>query len=170
MAHDMFCNYGYDTPAFTLKYTKCYARCVGVSDGDTCQLIIPFAGQMYKFSIRLQGIDTSEMTSKDPQNKARAIRARNRLIELVTGGTSPCPEWVQTKKQVQSLLNEKVYLVWVECLEMDKYGRVLANLYHKEPHTDDIQTSFSDILLQENLAYMYGGKTKLTPEEQNARF
>ena len=52
--------------------------------------------------------------------------------------------------------------MWIECVDFDKYGRLLTNVFlNKE---DD--KSISDILLEEKLAYKYNGDTKLTEEEQ----
>lgn len=154
--------FGYDTPEFSLLGTKCYARCVNVYDGDSPTIVIPLGAKMYKFHTRLFGIDTSEMHSKDPVNKTRAVRGRNRLIELITKAGNNGGASVVTKKDIKDLLGADVYLVWVECMEMDKYGRILLKMYSAENDTK----SFSDILLEEKLAYSYMGQTKLTEAQQ----
>jgi endonuclease YncB( thermonuclease family) len=149
---------GYDyhtTPEFTLNSLKCKARVVDIYDGDTCTLVIPVNSTMYKFNVRLFGIDTCEMKSKDESQKEKAIQARNRLIELVTGGKIGKEE-IKTRKDIVAILNSNIYTVNIECLEMDKYGRVLAKLYSE---TDE-STTFSDILINEGLAYKYYGGTK----------
>ena len=84
-----------------------------------------------------------------------AIRARDRLFELVTNSK------VNTKNDIKKLLETDVYLVWVECCNKDKYGRTLANIYKD----NDKAKSFSEILLEEKLAYKYEGKTKLSDED-----
>ena len=60
---------------------------------------------------------------------------------------------------------EGMYFVWVECLDFDKYGRLLANVYNLNTEIKS-DNSFSSILLKEKLAYVYNGDTKLTEEEQ----
>ena len=148
-----FKDFGYNTPKFSvLNGVKTYARCVSVYDGDTCSLVIPYGDRMYKFSARLYGIDTCEMTSKDQVQREKAIRARNRIVELVTGRiVNP----VLTKKDIQHLLDEDVYLVWVECFDSDKYGRLLVKI-----STSESSPKFSDILISEHLGLPYFGKTK----------
>ena len=59
------------------------------------------------------------------------------------------------------MLDAEVYLVWVECGNKDKYGRILANIYKDKGSTQ----SMSSILLEEKLAYRYEGKTKLSDDE-----
>jgi endonuclease YncB( thermonuclease family) len=98
--------------------------------------------------------------------------ARDRLAELITGepvppiavSQDPVEAEKEKKKWIQNKLNSEVYLVWVECKEMDKYGRILIDM-KKDP--SDTQT-FSELLLKEKLAYCYGGATKLTEEQQVA--
>lgn len=136
----------YTAPPFSLRGTH-RARIVGVHDGDTVKCVIGFNGDFYTFSVRVYGIDTPEMTSKDPSVKAMAIRARNRLIELVTD--EPCPTALETKKDVDTYFKGRYTEVQLDCLEMDKYGRVLANIGR-----------CADILVNEGLAHRYFGKTK----------
>jgi endonuclease YncB( thermonuclease family) len=162
MNKEDFRNFGYDTPEFSLQGKKCWARCVSIYDGDTCTLVIPFQGQMYRFSTRLHGIDTSEMKSKDAACKERALKARNRLLELVT--QKPVENQNMTKKEIQKLLAEDVYLVWIECFELEKYGRVLLKMYVDSEEAK----SFGEILVEEKLAYSYFGQTKMTETEQAA--
>jgi endonuclease YncB( thermonuclease family) len=162
MNKEEFAAYGYETPEFSLIGKKCYARVVNVYDGDSPTLVIPFEGKMFKFSTRVFGIDTSEMKSNDMINKDRALRARNRLIELITK-VSPLPVSA-TKKDVIKLLSRDVYLVWIECMDMDKYGRVLVKVSNGP--SDD--KTFADVLIEEKLAYPYFGATKLTEQQQAA--
>lgn len=157
-----FAAHGLDTPEFSLNGVRTYARCVDVYDGDTCKLVMSVHGRFYKFPVRLHGIDCSELTSRDDANKARAVAARDRLIQLVTNAAE-LPR-VKTKKDVRRLLDDDVHVVWVECFQHDRYGRVLANLYAVEGDT----VSFSDVLVEERLAYGYSGDAKLSEEAQNA--
>jgi endonuclease YncB( thermonuclease family) len=107
---------------------------------------------IYKFHIRLYGIDTPEMKSKSEENKERAIKARNRLIELCSNVATN----FTTRKDIQKFFEENIYLTWITCFKMDKYGRTLANIYKLPNDT----MSFSQILINENHGYEYFGKTK----------
>ena len=66
------------------------------------------------------------------------------------------------KKQIDSYLNDDVYLIWLECLDFDKYGRILANIKIQ----DNDKETLSNILLNEKLAYSYYGGKKESEEEQ----
>jgi hypothetical protein len=103
------------------------------------------------------------MKSKNKANKDLAIKARNRLLELITKQPID-PLVINTKKHIDDLLNKEVYLVYVHCLEFEKFGRVLAHLYEDETSTK----SYEDVLVEEKLAYRYMGDTKLTEEQQVA--
>lgn len=141
--------------------TSCWGRLVDVYDGDTVKVVLPFGGKLHKFNVRLAGIDTAEMRSKDAAVKERAVRARDRLLQHATG-LEALPK-LSTKKDINKLLDDHVTMVWVECLGWDKYGRLLANLFSAPGAT----RSFAQQLLDEKLAYEYFGETKLTEAEQD---
>jgi endonuclease YncB( thermonuclease family) len=149
-----------DSPEFSFNGTKCWARVVSVYDGDSPTIVFPFNDKMLKFSTRVYGIDTSEIKSHDPACKERAVKARNRLVELIT--KAPFPSQISTKKDIQKLLAQDVHLVWVECMEFDKYGRVLIKMWGSPQDTK----SFADILIEEKVAYPYFGGTKLAETQQ----
>jgi endonuclease YncB( thermonuclease family) len=153
---------GSNTKPLTLNEMKTYARVVSIYDGDTMHVIIPFLGSFFKFAIRMYGIDSPEIKSKNPDIKDMALKARNRVIELVMKAPFDGQRF-KTKKDIETELENNVYLVWLHCLEMDKYGRVLANVYASAAESDK---SFADILIAEKLAYPYFGKTKKTEGEQ----
>lgn len=141
--------HGKHTPYFSLKGLKTYARVVGIHDGDTLTAVFPIYGKYYKFIIRLSGIDTCELRSKNSQIKSLAEKARDRLTSLITG---------KDKFDFDS----QVCLVHLACNEFDKYGRLLCDVYSlMQPYT-----SVADVLVIEKLAYVYNGDTKLSETEQ----
>jgi endonuclease YncB( thermonuclease family) len=144
-----------NTDEFTFNGLKMVGRVVNIHDGDTMNVILPvFDTNLCRFSIRLNGIDTCEIKSKDKVLQDNALKARDRVFELLTNNK------VNTKNDIKKLLESEVYLVWVECLNKDKYGRVLANIYKDKGTTKTV----SEILLEEKLAYKYEGKTKLSED------
>ena len=157
MNKEDFRQFGGSTPELSINGLKSYGRLIDIYDGDTVKVILPTFGSYYKFTIRLNDIDTCEIRSKDKVLQDTAIKARDRLFELVT--TSK----VNTKNDIKNLLESDVYLVWVECCNKDKYGRILANIYKDKDK--DTAKSFSEILLEEKLAYKYEGKTKLSDND-----
>ena len=155
MSKGEFRQFGGSTPELSINGLKTYGRLIDVYDGDTVKVILPTFGSYYKFTIRLNDIDTCEIRSKDKILQNNGIKARDRLFELVTNIK------VITKNDIKKTLESDVYLVWVDCCNKDKYGRVLANIYKD----NDTTKSFSEILLEEKLAYKYEGKTKLSDDD-----
>ena len=160
-----FINSNYNsTPFFTLNGKKMYCRVVNVYDGDTITVVLNIFDGFYKFSVRINGIDTCEIKSKNEKNKELACFARSRLISLITDKDISETTLLKDRRMINNFLNKNVYCVWIECLDFDKYGRLLANIYKNENASSC--ESFSSILLKEKLAYTYTGETKLTEEEQ----
>lgn len=167
-----------NTKDFSLETLTKYVRIVDIYDGDTCICVIVLNNNIYKFHIRLAGIDTCEKTSKDPNNKNLAIKARNRLFELITNiNLSDINNEYISRKNIREYLNKECYLIKLKCGKFDKYGRLLGHLYSiKEQSSwaqfcgnnpkDNSNKSFNEILINEKLAYPYEGGTKLSEEKQ----
>lgn len=132
-----------DSAVFDLKGYKTFGFCVDVHDGDTCKVVFanPDNSEVfYKWTIRMMGYDAPELKG---ETKASAIVVR----DLLKG----------------KVLDKCVY---VECLGLDKYGRLLANLYEVDQTTGNVDTSKSvnDAVLEETASvgtYAYFGGTKL---------
>ena len=150
-----------ETPLFSLNGIKTYVRVVNVTDGDTISVVIPIFNNYFKFHVRLNGIDTCEIHSKNEIIKAKGLNAKYRLIELLCPFEKLNNILCITKKQIVDLFDKNTCLIWLECLEFDKYGRLLGNIY-----IDDKTKNVSNILIEEKLAYKYDGSTKLNEEEQ----
>jgi endonuclease YncB( thermonuclease family) len=150
----LFAPHGKSTKLFSLAGIETLARVVSVYDGDSFTAVLPYAGGFWSFKIRLAGIDTCELMSKDPVNKKLADQARKFLCSLIgcSGGRNEDFE-------------RDVHLVRLKCGEFDKYGRLLARVY--EPFLSDTSScSFSQRLFGKRLAYVYNGDKKLTEAEQ----
>jgi len=150
-----FRQYGGSTPELSVNGLKTFGRLVEIYDGDTVKVVLNAFGSYYKFTIRLNGIDTCEIRSKDKVLQENAIKARDRLFEILTD------KKVIAKNDIKNILDTDVYLVWVECCAKDKYGRVLATIYKNKGDAKSV----SEILLEEKLAYTYEGKTKLSDDD-----
>jgi endonuclease YncB( thermonuclease family) len=146
--------YDISTPMFTLSGIKTYARLVDVYDGDTITCVFNiFGDNYYKFNLRLNGIDTAELKNKDLIDKDKALEARHKILSV-------CCKKYNLKKDcsrhdIQNYLKDNIITVWIECLDFDKYGRILVDIYKEK---NDI--CLSEILLNCNLAYKYNGGTK----------
>jgi endonuclease YncB( thermonuclease family) len=145
-----------NTDYFSLNNQNFLARLVHVHDGDTITAIIEYPINTFaKYNIRLDGIDTAELTSQDAKQKEHAIIARNLVIKLATQIELDTKR-KYTRNDIIALLNQTVYFVYIKCKTMDKYGRVLAELYS----TDDLETSINQKILNLDMAYNYHGGTK----------
>jgi endonuclease YncB( thermonuclease family) len=117
-------------------------KVVKVYDCDTITIAttIPYSPTlkeskiMYRFHVRLLGIDTPEMKTKNEDEKSIAHLAQKALSELI--------------------LNKKVTL---KNTSLDKYGRILANVY-----TED-GLELSNWAITSRFAVSYDGGTKKPP-------
>jgi micrococcal nuclease len=100
-----------------------------VYDGDTLTADIDLGFKLWakKIKIRLAGVDTPEIRTKDPEEKVMAIKARDRVRELCLG------------KEVIITTRGK-----------GKYGRWLASVY-----IDDGELDITRFLIAEGLAKEY---------------
>lgn len=177
-AAQFFAAYDSKTPLFSLmdddenvdkkQPRRRIARLVGAHDGDTISVIIKLyedrdgRAKVARFNVRLDGIDTPEMTSKDLSEKVRAVHARNRLVSILTGGQVDLDRLSSTTRpSINAKLCEKVHLVLLECRGMDKYGRVLAAVYPPDDLTAGLGSA-NQRMLDEGLAKPYQGGTKET--------
>ncbi len=130
-------------------------RVVDIYDGDTITCILNIYNGFYKYTVRLMGIDTCELKSKDELQKCKANIAKNRLYNLITCKNINLGDNIR-RARIREILNTDVYLIKLKCVGLDKYGRLLGYLYDK----NNINKSFNDILVEEKHAYVYFGGTK----------
>ena len=110
---------------------------IKVYDGDTITIAskLPYAkSPIYRFSVRLSGIDCPEMKSDNAEEKECAQLAKQKVTEL--------------------LLNKVVTL---HNCQTEKYGRILADIYIEN-------FCVNNYLVKTRLAVMYDGGTKFHPK------
>ena len=120
------CNHE-ELPVFSFDGIKCWSKCVEVYDGDTITVIFKYRDVIIKDRLRLWGINTPEIRTRDEEEKELGLIARDWLRERIL--YKP---------------------VWVEFLKTDKYGRSLAKIY-TAPETRMI----NDVLVDEGMAEEY---------------
>lgn len=145
-------SFPYDAPWFSLDGQRT-VRVISLHDGDTFTAVFKFEGTFYKFPVRLNRIDTAEMTTKNTILKTKAFLARDKLFELITGRKDTDTVTWHKKDFDDYFQNNETYLK-ITCEGMDKYGRVLASV-----------ENFAETLVQQKLAYWYDGGKKLTEDE-----
>lgn len=155
-----FKNYGIKTPRFSLNNLKMYGRLVDIIDGDSLSIVLPIYNDYFKFNVRLSGIDTSELHSDNSDLRHFAENAKNELVKLILERDK------LTKNEIKEVLDDNVILLWVECLEFDKYGRLLSNVYCFNNSTNSYDISLSQYLLDNKFAYSYNGGKKRSESEQ----
>jgi len=117
-------------------------KVIKVYDCDTITIATKFpyltslneSSIMYRFHVRLLGIDTPEMKSKNEDEKSIAQLAQKALSELI--------------------LNKNVSL---KNTSLDKYGRILANIYTENG------IELSNWAISNRFAVFYDGGTKKPP-------
>jgi endonuclease YncB( thermonuclease family) len=161
----------YNTEQFSLNGISTFCRVVDILDGDTITCIIPILNNFYKFTIRLYGIDTCEIKSKNLDIHNKGLDAKNKIISLLCKSNNVDEfDSKLTKKEMKDFLSNNFIIAYISCKEFDKFGRTLANvyLYDKTKDIDAIikkENCISYILIQEKLAYPYFGDTKMSESE-----
>ena len=115
---------------FSLEGQEYRAKVVDVYDGDTIKCVFPIHNKLYRWNCRIAGVDTPELRTRCQAEKVFGYNVRDKLREKI--------------------LNKVVYL---QCGEFDKYGRLLVNIL-----CDDCLVN--DWLVENNYAFAYDGGTK----------
>jgi endonuclease YncB( thermonuclease family) len=114
-------------------------KVIKVYDGDTITIASRLHNSsdetIYRFSVRLLGIDCAEMKSKNEIEKLHAIQARDALSSIILGK-----------------------LVLLKNVTMEKYGRLLADVYYNN-------IWLNEWMLNNHYAVPYDGGTKVIPEK-----
>jgi len=122
-----------ETIPFKVPITKGYV--LKVYDGDTITIAskLPFENSpIYRFSVRLSGIDTPEIKGKTEKEKHMAKDAKNKLETLILG------KYILLKN-----------------INTEKYGRILADIYLEDIH-------INKWMVDQNLATKYDGGKKMS--------
>jgi len=139
--------------SFNLNGYICKAKVLRCHDADTITVALPFIGTFYKFIVRLAGIDSFELKSENEILRNKAVISRNKLLDLLTGNT------ITQYEDSETFFKEHVVIVDIHCNRFDKYGRLLGDVLVGG-------INVSKYLLDNGLAYVYAGGTKLTDAQQ----
>jgi len=110
---------------------------IKVYDGDTITIAskLPYPeSPLYRFQVRLAGIDCPEIKTKNEEERAIALLAR---------------------KEMEDLTFQKT--VYLTNLQNEKYGRILADVYVDNIH-------LNQHMIKKKLAVNYDGATKQSPK------
>lgn len=109
-----------------------------VYDGDTITIAsrLPYEGSpIYKFQVRLNGIDTPEIKTKNSAEKEKALQCKTALSSLCLS-----------------------QMVTLENVSLEKYGRILADVYCGGVH-------LNQYMIDNGFAVKYDGGHKKSFEE-----
>lgn len=117
-------------------YTYVIKNIVKFVDGDTIDAVLDLGFHVtIKKRVRLHGINTPEIRTRDKHEKEKGMQAKQRLIQLCENNTS-------------SLI--------LKCHGLGKYGRVLGEIYNPDLSCHGFDTNnVNSILLQEGHAEVY---------------
>lgn len=126
-------------PIFPFK-GRYSVRVLSVIDGDTLNVAFDHNGTIFRYKLRLNGIDTPEL--RNPACAKYATR---------------CKEYVQSKVEV-----DKVYTA--EFLKFDKYsGRIIGDiLFYTSDEFGEQDIPLTNFMLNNGYAMKYAGGTKPT--------
>jgi len=125
-----------DTQIFTVPIS--FGKVIKVYDGDTITIAnkLPIKNSpIYRFSVRLNGIDTPEIKSKHSWEQVCARQARDFLSSKILGK-----------------------IVELKDIKNEKYGRVLATVYLNDKN-------INQLMIDKKHAIPYNGGTKCKPVE-----
>jgi endonuclease YncB( thermonuclease family) len=115
-------------------------KVIKVYDGDTFTMVskLPHTeGPIYRFSVRMNGIDSPEIKGKTATEKELAKKSRDALSNLILGK-----------------------IVVLKNVSTEKYGRILADVYLGELFVNEW-------MIENKYAVKYDGGTKERPDDWN---
>jgi len=120
-----------------------FGKVVKVYDGDTITVAnrisvdggATYSPQIYRFNVRLHGIDSPEIRTKNATTKHLAIQSRDALHDLIYGK-----------------------IVQLKNVSLEKYGRLLADIYVGDIHVNQW-------MLDHHYCVAYDGGAKHIPDE-----
>lgn len=124
-----------DTIPFIAPISR--GKVIKVYDGDTITIAskLPYSkSEMYRFSVRLNGIDCPEIKGKTEDERECAQLVKQELSNLLMGN-----------------------VVELKNLQNEKYGRILADVYING-------MNINNYMIERRLAVKYDGGTKIVPK------
>ena len=130
-----------NTEPMLTKGIDTYCKVIDVYDGDTCTIAIPLNGVIVQEKLRLMGIDTPEIRTKNLEEKKAGKLAGEFLSSLILG---------------------KVLRVKLEP-KREKFGRLLGTLFLESGNVCCFLDSenINQLMINKGYAVAYDGGTKL---------
>lgn len=143
-----------DLPEFGKLFGRRQARLLETHDGDTMKVAIFKGGKVRKVTVRVAGVDTPEVRSKNPDEKAAGIRARNFVAAWALPDRFQV-DGVYSESALKAAYAETPVMIEIDFQGTDKYARFLGSAYKP-----GCTASLSDLLIANGHAVAYDGGTK----------
>lgn len=139
-----------NTPEFSFKGKIFFAKVLDVYDGDTITITVKVDGEYFRTNCRLNGLDSPELKSHDEEEKKAARMSRKHLMFLLTKEKIGVDV---SRSEIQKICGEINSIVNVKCLDFDKYGRLLVDIWVGGIH-------INQKMIEDGFAGPYDGGTK----------
>ena len=127
-----------ETPELSFNNEFFLCKIVDIYDGDTVKVVFYLEDRLYKWNVRLFGINTPEM------RPSRLIPNRKSIKEKA----------IQSRDYLSSLFQKKNNLVFIKCGDFDKYGRLLGTFF-LEKDSEDFHNSINNTMIIDGYAKRY---------------
>lgn len=104
------------TQELNFKNKTFLCKVVDVYDGDTVKVVFYFHDELYRWNVRLYGINTPEMRPSRLNPLRKSIKANA----------------IKSRNYLKTLFEKTNNLVYIECDDFDKYGRLLGTFFYKD--------------------------------------
>jgi endonuclease YncB( thermonuclease family) len=139
-----------NTESIKLNGLTCRAKVVQVHDGDTLKIVILYRGIPTKFSCRMRGYDSPELSQAENDD---SWKATNALFTAATG--IPLEEKRYSQKELCEKMQGNNKIVSCSFFGKDKYGREIIEIL------DDAGTgTVNAALMQHVFNIEYNGRGK----------
>ena len=123
---------------FSLCGEKQLCKIVDVYDGDSVKAVFYTSNKLYKWSVRLKGINTPEL------RPSRKLENRLEIIEKAK----------QSRDHLKKIFEKNNNLVYILCDDFGKYGRLLGTFFIEEDK-NDFESSINYQMIQDGYAKVY---------------
>jgi micrococcal nuclease len=152
LLHTIMLRSATDPPEFEIAGWR-RARLVETHDGDTMKVAIVLRGKVVKVGVRLLGVDTPEVRTKNPAEKAAAVAARDYVAAWALPGRMHV-DGSYTEAALKEAYAATRVMLDVEFSGADKFAKRYLGRVHRNGEC------LNDLLISSGHAVPYDGGKK----------
>lgn len=137
-------------PEFSFEGLSAWAKCVNCYDGDSARVVFIYNNKLVKCTVRMLGYDAPELKGTSGIEHQQALDAKYHLTRLLK----------LNEPLVNHSTDVKDRLVFIKMGKWDKYGRLLATIFHNDINTDFSHSINAQIMSLPG-SHPYDGGTKI---------